>query len=180
MTNESGPSPAARQFPRKRFAGRHRFIIDAPRKRTGTEADLQKRLLLFPSDRTMKTTTILIALALAGPVAAEAPDFAKDIAPILEASCVKCHNSTKAKGKLNMQTKEGALKGSEDGKLFEAGKADDSALIKVLLLPEDDDDAMPPKDKAPRPTKEQVEKLKEWINAGANWPDGVELKVPAK
>jgi hypothetical protein len=39
---------------------------------------------------------------------------------------------------------------------------------------------MPPKDKAPRPTKEQVEKLKEWINAGANWPDGVELKVPAK
>jgi hypothetical protein len=128
----------------------------------------------------MKTTTILIALALAGNVAAEAPDFAKDIAPILEASCVKCHNSTKAKGKLNMQTKEGALKGSEDGKLFEAGKADDSALIKVLLLPEDDDDAMPPKDKAPRPTKEQVEKLKEWINAGANWPDGAELKVPAK
>ena len=128
----------------------------------------------------MKYTTLLITLALAGSVAAEAPDFAKDIAPILEASCVKCHNSTKAKGKLNIQTKEGALKGGEDGKLFEAGKSADSALIKVLELPEDDDDAMPPKDKAPRPTKDQIAKLKAWIDAGANWPDGVELKAPAK
>ena len=142
------------------------------------QVDLRPTLIHRPIQ--MKSTILFVALVMAVRVAAEGPDFAKEIAPILEASCVKCHNSTKAKGKLNIQTKEGAMKGGEDSKLLVAGKADESALIKVLLLPEDDDDAMPPKDKAPRPDKDKIELLKKWINAGAEWPDGVELKVPAK
>lgn len=128
----------------------------------------------------MKKISIILALTAvaAGRAAAQAPDFAKDIAPILEASCVKCHNDKKAKGKLNMATKAGFEKGGEDGKLVEPGKPDDSALIKVLLLPEDHDDAMPPKDKAPRPTAAQIDTLKKWIADGAKWPDGATLKVP--
>ncbi len=118
----------------------------------------------------------LTALA-AGRASAEEPDFKKDIAPILEASCVKCHNEKKAKGKLNLATKEGFAKGGEDGKLVDPGKPDTSALIKVLLLPADDDNAMPPKDKAPHPTAAQIETLKKWITAGAKWPDGVTLKA---
>lgn len=127
----------------------------------------------------MKYIPFLVLTAIAaGPVsAADEVDFKKDIAPILEASCVKCHNAEKKKGKLDMSTKAGFEKGGEDGKLVEAGKADASALIKVLALPEDDDDAMPPKDKAPRPTAAQVETLKKWINAGAKFPDGVTLKA---
>jgi mono/diheme cytochrome c family protein len=128
----------------------------------------------------MKKISLILALTAvaAGRAAAQAPDFAKDIAPILEASCVKCHNDKKAKGKLNMATKAGFEKGGEDGKLVEPGKPDDSALIKVLLLPEDHDDAMPPKDKAPRPTAAQIDTLKKWIADGAKWPDGATLKVP--
>lgn len=142
------------------------------------QVDLRPTLIHRPIQ--MKPTILFVALVMAGRAAAAGPDFAKEIAPILEASCVKCHNSTKAKGKLNMQTKAGAMKGGEDSKLLVAGKADESALIKALLLPEDDEDAMPPKDKAPRPDKAKIELLKQWINAGAEWPDGVELKVPAK
>ena len=122
----------------------------------------------------------LTAVAAGRAAAADEPDFKKDIAPILEASCVKCHNEKKAKGKLNMATKAGFEKGGEDGKVVEAGKADDSALIKSIMLPEDDDDAMPPKDKAPRPTAAQIDTLKKWINAGAKWPDGVTLTAKEK
>ena len=120
------------------------------------------------------------AVALATTARAEGPDFKKDIAPILEASCVKCHNSTKAKGKLNMETKEGAMKGGKETKLIVTGKPDESSLIKSISLPEDDDNAMPPKDKGTRVTKEQAELLKKWIEAGAAWPDDAKLTVPAK
>jgi hypothetical protein len=127
----------------------------------------------------MHKLSLLLALAAfaAGRATAEEPDFKKDIAPILEASCVKCHNEKKAKGKLNMATKAGFEKGGEDGKIAEPGKPDDSSMIKALLLPADDDDAMPPQDKAPRPSAVQIDTLKQWITAGAKWPDGVTLKA---
>jgi hypothetical protein len=120
---------------------------------------------------------VLSAMAAGRSFAADEVDFKKDIAPVLEASCVKCHNAEKKKGKLDMSTKDSFMKGGEDGKIVEAGKADASKMIKSLLLPADDDDAMPPKDKAPRPTAAQIEALKKWINAGAKWPDGVTLKA---
>ena len=132
----------------------------------------------------MKKSLPTLALALAfsaGTVLAADPDFVKDIAPSLEASCVKCHNSTKSKGKLNIETKEAAMKGGKEAgdKFIIAGKPDDSVMIKSILLPEDEDEAMPPKDKAPRPDAAQLALLKAWIAAGAVWPDGVKLKVPA-
>ncbi len=127
------------------------------------------------------TLTLAVTILSAGRVLAQSPDFVKDIAPILEESCVKCHNSTKAKGKLNMETKEGAMAGGKEskGKFIVAGKPDDSAMIKSILLPADDEDAMPPKDKAPRPDAAKLELLKKWIAGGATWPDGAKLKVPA-
>lgn len=126
----------------------------------------------------MKTVpTLLTFAALATSLHAEGPDFAKEIAPILEASCVKCHTEAKAKGKLRMDTREMAMKGGKETKLIVAGKPDESALIKVLLLAPTEDEAMPPEGKAPRPDAAQIELLKKWIAAGAIWPDGVVLKA---
>ncbi len=127
----------------------------------------------------MKHLTLLTfaALSVTRATAADEVDFKKDIAPVLEASCLKCHNPEKKKGKLDMSTKEAFMKGGGEGKIVEPGKADASTMIKALLLPPDDDAAMPPADKAPRPTAAQIESLKKWINAGANWPDGVTLKA---
>ena len=125
-----------------------------------------------------KLPLILILTAFAaGRAAAQEPDFKKDIAPILEGSCLKCHNATKANGKLNMSTKDTFMKGGENGKIIDTAKADESKMIKALLLPADDDDAMPPTDKAPHPTAAQIDTLKKWIAAGAKWPDGVTLKA---
>ncbi len=127
----------------------------------------------------MKPVLSLLTLAaLTFSVRAEAPDFAKEIAPILEASCVKCHCEAKTKGKLRMDTKELAMKGGKNAKLIVPGKSAESAMIKALLLDPEDDDAMPPEGKAPRPDAAQIEILKKWIDGGAIWPDDLKLKVP--
>ena len=131
----------------------------------------------------MKVITVLFTLvSLTCSVHAEGPDFVKEIAPLLEASCVKCHCEAKSKGKLRMDTKEMAMKGGKENKLIVAGKPDESSLIKVLLLDPAEDEAMPPEGKAPRPDAAQIGLLKKWIAAGAVWPDGVALKSsePAK
>ncbi|RYD34613.1 MAG: hypothetical protein EOP86_10560 [Verrucomicrobiaceae bacterium] len=137
----------------------------------------------FPSNPSIlspmkKLIISLTSIALFSSARAADPDFVKDIAPVLEASCVKCHHGEKAKGKLRIDTKEGAFKGGKNGKFIVAGKPDESALIKVLLLEPSDDDAMPPEGKAPRPDAEKIELLKKWVAAGATWPDDAKLKVP--
>ena len=45
--------------------------------------------------------------------AAAAPDFKKDIQPILEAKCVLCHGTGKEKGGLQLHTREAMLKGGD-------------------------------------------------------------------
>jgi hypothetical protein len=44
--------------------------------------------------------------------------FEKDIKPLFEKSCIECHGAVKPKGKLRLDTLEGTLKGSVDGKVL--------------------------------------------------------------
>ena len=53
---------------------------------------------------------------------ASAVDFEKDVKPVLERRCAKCHAYGERKGGLSMETRESLLKGGEDGKVVEAGK----------------------------------------------------------
>ena len=52
----------------------------------------------------MQKLSLILAFTsiIAGRAAADEPDFKKDIAPIFEGTCLKCHNAQKAKG--NRQT----------------------------------------------------------------------------
>jgi mono/diheme cytochrome c family protein len=104
-------------------------------------------------------------------------DFAKHIQPIFEGRCLECHGAKKQKGDLRLDTKEALLKGGKDGKVL-AAKAGESELFKRVSLPKDDDDIMPPK--GDPLTKEQIDFLKEWINKGAPWPEGLTLNPGEK
>jgi hypothetical protein len=104
-------------------------------------------------------------------------DFAKDVKPILETNCIRCHGPEKAKAKLHLDTREGFLKGSEDGKVFVAGKAAESKMFKLVNQPKSSEDRMPPEGEPL--TKAQIETIKNWINEGAKWPDGLVLKAHA-
>ena len=92
--------------------------------------------------------------------------FEKEIKPIFEKSCFKCHGPEKQKGKLRLDSLEAALKGSENGKVLEAGKSEKSVLVHNIarLKP---DDAMPPEGKGDPLTKEQVGLIRAWIDQGA-------------
>ena len=95
-------------------------------------------------------------------------DFGKEIKPILEKSCFKCHGPEKQKGKLRLDSREAALKGGEDGEVIIPGNSAKSVLIhNVSRLNEDS--AMPPEGKGDPLTKEQVGLLRAWIDQGAKW-----------
>lgn len=92
--------------------------------------------------------------------------YEKDIKPLFDASCIKCHGTEKQKGKLRMDSLEAVLKGGENGKILEAGKADKSPLVYAVARV-DEDTAMPPEDKAKPLTKDEVGLIRAWIDQGA-------------
>ena len=76
--------------------------------------------------------------------------FATDIKPLFDASCVKCHGEQKPKGDLRLDTLEGVLKGSEEGKVLVVGDSAQSKIVTAIarINPKT---AMPPEPRAPRP-----------------------------
>jgi formylglycine-generating enzyme required for sulfatase activity/mono/diheme cytochrome c family protein len=126
----------------------------------------------------MKLKVSLVAAALvSSPFFASGADvdFVKEVKPILEQSCVKCHGTEKPKGKLNLTTRADALKGGDNGVVLVPGKASESKLYTTTILAPDHDDVMPPQPKEKMLTKGQTDALKAWIEQGAKWPDDVKL-----
>ena len=114
---------------------------------------------------------VTVAVWTAGSAAAadSKVDFARDIQPILQQNCVKCHGAEKQKGKMRLDSKEAALKGGKTGPAFVAGDASKSEMYRRLTLPKSDDDFMPSEGE-PLP-KAQLDLIRDWINQGGNWPD---------
>jgi mono/diheme cytochrome c family protein/uncharacterized membrane protein len=90
------------------------------------------------------------------------------VKPLLEARCYSCHGPNKKKGKLRLDTEEFILKGGESGKTIIAGDAEASDLIERLLLPQDNDDHMPPKEK-PQLSQQEIALLHWWVSSGAHF-----------
>ena len=100
--------------------------------------------------------------------------FARKIQPLFKVKCLTCHGDDpeKLKGDLDMRTRAGLLKGgeSEEPALI-PGKAMASPLyLAVTRAHEDDWSAMPPKEND-KLSAEQIGYIKEWITAGAPWPN---------
>ncbi|MFM8468693.1 MAG: c-type cytochrome domain-containing protein [Limisphaerales bacterium] len=92
--------------------------------------------------------------------AAEKPDFQRDVLPIFEEKCLRCHGEKKKDAKLDMRTMDALLAGGVTGPALKPGNAQKSLLIELLHYNE-----MPPKKATPRVTKEELELLRRWINA---------------
>ncbi|MBI5801434.1 MAG: SUMF1/EgtB/PvdO family nonheme iron enzyme [Verrucomicrobia bacterium] len=122
--------------------------------------------------------TFAASLALVSTATAQV-DFVKDIQPLLEAHCTKCHGEDQKKGGLRLHTLADTLKGGDSGTALVAGKSKDSRLYTSTTLKPDDDGFMPPPKEGVMP-KELQAKLREWIDAGAKWPAGLKLGVTKK
>ena len=108
------------------------------------------------------------ALAVATLTRTTTVDFEKEVLPLLRANCLACHNRTKAKADLILETPADLKKGGESGPAVVPGKSDSSLLLKVAA--HQDKPFMPPKDnkvEAIDLTSEQLGLIKLWIDQGA-------------
>lgn len=116
----------------------------------------------------------LMALCCSAAAAAEPVDFGKQIAPIIEQHCVRCHSPGNSKGDVSLATLDD-LKSNE---YVVAGDADGSYLIELVTSQDGEPPAMP---KETKPlSNAEVAMLRQWIEQGAKWPDGVVVKEKAK
>jgi len=104
----------------------------------------------------------------------EAVAYTEVIQPIFNYKCISCHGVNKQKGKLRLDLPDLIMKGGKDGVIIMAGKADESELIKRILLTKDKKDHMPPIEK-PQLSKQEIELLHWWISTGADFTQKVKL-----
>ena len=135
--------------------------------------------MLMGSMRTLILIAATLAMVANSRVRAENQiDFVRDIQPILQKSCLKCHGAEKPKGQLRLNAQAAALKGGENGAVIVPGQADKSDLYRRITLPADNDDVMP--SKGDLLTKAQTDLIRDWINQGAVWPAGVVIASETK
>jgi mono/diheme cytochrome c family protein len=107
--------------------------------------------------------------------------FVRRVQPLFAEKCLACHgNEPKIKGGLDMRTLDAVLKGgdSEQTSLV-PGKPEQSPLYLASIRTHADWEAMPPKE-ADKLYAEQLSWIKDWISAGAPWPDKAKADEIAK
>ncbi len=121
----------------------------------------------------MRALVPWLLLASLPPAQENGPDpaefFASRVRPLLETRCFKCHGNEggKAKGGLRLDSREGALRGGDQGPAVVPGNPAKSLLLAAVSYA-DPDLQMPPQQPLP---KAEVEILERWIKAGAPWTD---------
>jgi hypothetical protein len=95
--------------------------------------------------------------------------FERDVRPIFEADCFRCHGPQKPKSHFRLDLRSEALKGGDDNTNdIVPGHADQSALIRYVSGL-DPNVQMPPAAIGKPLTSAQVSVLKTWIDEGAAW-----------
>ncbi len=95
--------------------------------------------------------------------------FQRDILPMFQANCLPCHNQTRAKAGLNLETPASLLRGGDTGPGAVAGKPAESLVLKSAAH-QVEDLVMPPagnKSNARDLTPEELGVLWRWIEQGA-------------
>ena len=118
----------------------------------------------------------LVCLMCAVPVCAENPevDFAKDVAPILQQHCVRCHLPGNKKGDLSLDT----FADLETNQHVVAGDPDGSYLLELIAGVDGEPPEMPKEGKPL--SNDQVTVVRRWIESGAEWPKDVVLREKSK
>src|SRR3954447_13275249 len=83
----------------------------------------------------MRLSWIIPGLTLVGAVAAPAADpvsFSKNVKPLFESRCLKCHGAAVQLSRLDLRTRESALKGGDKGVAIIPGKAENSRLYRLI------------------------------------------------
>lgn len=131
------------------------------------EDDTQQKLVAATATRIEKQRGLEGALETRG----EFVSFSKEIAPVFSKRCLACHNARVAKGRYNMESFAGIIKGGEVGGTVISGKPDDSHLVSVVV------DGSMPQDADPL-TNGQIDAIEKWITLGAVLDAGLSPDAP--
>ncbi|MBC8116276.1 MAG: DUF1549 domain-containing protein, partial [Candidatus Saccharimonas sp.] len=114
--------------------------------------------------------------------AADAPDYGRDVRPILSQFCFKCHgpDDGQRQAGLRLHTREGATAKSESGKTPISPKQPHLSELVRRIESTDPDEVMPPASTKRVLTAAQKETLKNWIAAGAEYKPHWSFVVPVR
>lgn len=102
--------------------------------------------------------------------------FETNIRPVLEQNCLECHSGVKAKTGLQLNSRQGWLRGSDYRKVVDPAAPDKSVLIKAVHQTGEKDIPSMPKD-GNKLSEQEITDLTTWIAMGLPWPDE-EVEVP--
>ncbi len=95
-------------------------------------------------------------------------DFASEIQPIFDRSCLKCHGQKRPKGGYQLTTRNAAVEGGDTGAAIHPGDSGRSPLVHYIAgLVEDME--MPPEGKAPALSRDEIALVRGWVDQGAMW-----------
>ena len=100
-------------------------------------------------------------------------DFARDVQPIFERSCLRCHGPERPKSKFRLDNRAAALQGGEDNRddIIPGDSAHSPLIHYVARLVKEME--MPPPGKGEPLTVAEVGILRAWIDQGAEWTGAV-------
>ena len=131
----------------------------------------QPRSFLRQALRLAATASLLLSAKLAAAPLPARVDFNYHIKPLLSDRCFTCHGPDEKarKGKLRLDTPEGAFKALDGGKfIIKPGDTANSELLHRLTST-DPEEVMPPPKANLTMTADEIALLKKWIEQGAEW-----------
>jgi hypothetical protein len=102
--------------------------------------------------------------------------FTTTVKPLFESRCVWCHGDDKTLAGLNLQDREASLDGAL--RFIVPGHPEQSRIYRAVTLEAAHPNTMPGDGWGI--TRSQEEALKNWIGAGAPWPEGREGQIIKK
>ncbi len=116
----------------------------------------------------MRTNYFFLLPLLLFPALSHAVDFQKEVWPILEARCIKCHGEDKQKGDLRLDQPDAFIQ--EMGfSVLEHSDEEESLILERITLPDGHEERMPLKGEPL--TSLEIRTLREWITAGCGFGD---------
>jgi mono/diheme cytochrome c family protein len=107
------------------------------------------------------------AIEILPPLGEEIEVYADLVQPILTAKCQSCHGPGKQNGRLRLDSLERARAGGTHGPALVAGRPRESRLLQSILLPIENEQHMPPKNR-PQLNQAEIDLLHWWIETGAS------------
>jgi cytochrome c553 len=101
--------------------------------------------------------------------------FAQDIQPILARSCWTCHGARMQLSKLDLRTREGALRGGAHGAALVPGRAEESPIYRTVAHL----DAIKMPLQGAKLADDEIAAIKAWIDQGAPWDAATAEAGPA-